>query len=262
MALLIDVARTLVARADDMGLPVWVRIRSGMGKGFRLGLRNASRDQVKGTYELPVQLELARFLRWGDSFLDIGGNIGFFSMIAARLVGQSGRVFAVEPVPENAHCIRANARMNRLDNIHVLEVAVGPTEGQCDLMLARHPGGASLAHAEVTRDPEGRLRVRATTVDKLLETGRISPPDLIKIDVEGTEVDVLEGMRRTLCTQRSTIIFEVDAATEQAAEVKYARVSDWLCKLDYSVQRLEPGYPENSWAVLHGVAAPAEEARL
>src|SRR3546814_1322792 len=79
-------ARLLIDAADEAGLPLHATIQSGVGRGLRINLRNAPRSYIQGTNELPVQQCLERLLKPGDVFLDIGGNIGFFALIAARLV--------------------------------------------------------------------------------------------------------------------------------------------------------------------------------
>jgi FkbM family methyltransferase len=257
MTALIDFARAVIGTADDVGLPVYMRIRSGTGQGLRISLRNASRRQLQGTYELPVQRALEQCLQRRDRFLDIGSNIGFFALIAARLVGSGGRVFAIEPVPKNVHCILHNAKVNGFQNIRTIEAAVGRTEGWAELLLARHSGGAALAHTESPADLVGSLKVQITTVDRLVAIGRIEPPNVVKIDVEGAELDVLEGMRATLSAHAPRIVFEVDAASDELAEARFEAVAEWLRATRHVVERLEPAYPELGWAVLHGVATPA-----
>ena len=257
MTMLTDVARTLVARADDVGIPVCAKIRAGPARGLRISLRNASRNHLDGSYERPVQRVLEESLRPGDTFLDIGSSIGFFTLIAARLVGPEGRVFAVEPVPENARCILTSAAANGFSIITVIEAAAGGAEGSGDLALAHHPGGATLSATDAPSDMKGSLRVPVTTVDALLASGRIGAPSLVKIDVEGTEINVLEGMRRTLLTCRPQLVVEVDAATGGVAEAKFRAVTDWLQTAGYAVVRLEPAYPDLAWAVVHGVGTPA-----
>jgi FkbM family methyltransferase len=256
MTALMDFARAVIGTADDVGLPVYMRIRSGTGQGLRLSLRNASRRQLQGTYELPVQRALERCLQRGDRFLDIGSNIGFFALIAARLVGPEGRVLGVEPVPQNVRCTLSNAKVNGFQNIQTVEAAVGRAEGWTELLLARHSGGASLYHTETPPDFVGSLRVRITTVDRLLATGRIEPPNVVKIDVEGAELDVLEGMRETLTAHAPRIIFEVDAASDELADAKFEAVADWLRATRHAVDKLSPAYPDLGWAVIHGVATP------
>lgn len=91
-----------------------------------------------GLYEQAETTLIAGSLRAGDVFLDIGANIGYYSLMASRLVGESGRVYAFEPIPENAHKILAAVQLNGIRNIYVNQSAVGESAGE----LVLHGGGA------------------------------------------------------------------------------------------------------------------------
>jgi FkbM family methyltransferase len=256
MSMFTNIARILVRSADDAGLPIALPIRGGVARGLRLGLRNATRAHLQGSCEVPVQHCLERYLRPGDVFLDVGGNIGFFSLMAARLVGPEGRVYAVEPVPENVGCIRVNALLNRLTNVTVLPLAAGRAEGTATLMLAAHSGGATLSGDDIPPDLTGRIEVPVSTIDRLIETGAIRPPALVKIDVEGSEPAVLEGMERTLTQHRPKIVFEVDSAAPARAHARFDAVAGYLSRFGYHIDRLDPSYTGVDWTVLHGLALP------
>ena len=234
----------------------FVHIRSGAGKGLKLSLENASGNYWSGTNELPVQAALTRFLRPGDVFYDIGSNIGFFSLIAARLVGPSGKVIAIEPVPRNAAVIRRNMQRNGFDQVQVLEMALGAEPGIAALHVTRHPGGATLSTTEVPPDATGTICVAVKTLDELTLTEKLSAPRLVKIDVEGTELEVMKGMTRTLAEFRPIILFEIDAPDAEQLEAKSAAVRGFLEAHRYQLQPLEKSYQNMAWEVRHAVALP------
>lgn len=231
------------------------RIRAGVAVGLRIGRAEASADYVAGTNELPVQVALCDALEPGATFLDIGANVGFFSLLAGRLVGAAGHVVALEPVPANAARIRANARRNRLANIDVIEAAAAASNGRTTLLLAEHPGGAVIASAGVPPDPAGSIDVDTVTVDELLSSGRIGAPDVVKIDVEGAEPDVLAGMSATLAASRPIVLCEVDAGDEESLVAKRAALTAVLESAGYDVEVLDRSYGSD-WLVDHLLARP------
>ena len=96
-------------------------VAEGEAAGLKLVTRSGDQNFARGTYEQPVQDAVASNLLPGDVFYDVGANIGFFSLIAARCVDVSGRVYAFEPVPRNAAAIVRNAKLNGFNRIEVLK---------------------------------------------------------------------------------------------------------------------------------------------
>jgi len=220
-----------------------------------MGLEGATRRHFAGLYEPSVQCLIADRLVPGACFIDVGANIGFFSLLAAKLAGPTGQIIAVEPVHANADLIKANATLNRFSNVMVVRVAAGSANRTGDLILARHHRGATFASAGSPHDARSRISVPVVTLDGLVSHLRLPPPAMVKIDVEGAELEVLAGMSDTLWRHRPDVLFEVDAPGLSEAEARYTKVNQALEYYGYEVHRLEAAYPSADWAVLHGIGS-------
>lgn len=129
-------------------------------------------------------------LKKGDVFLDVGANVGIYSLLAAKLVGASGRVIAVEPQPNVFERLRTNMSFNPSLSIDAVETALGSSQGEAELFLnPENDGEASLTPAAGGRQS---IKVPQTTLLNLLEQRGIHRVDFLKIDVEGAEELVLD----------------------------------------------------------------------
>jgi FkbM family methyltransferase len=243
-----------VAVACRRALAGVAEIASGPGKGLRFDAEHGTMEFASGRYERPVQDALASLVRPGAVCYDVGANLGFFSVLLGRLAGPSGLIYAFEPVPRNAAMIERNARLNRMRNIKVLSVALSRTDGRGELLLARHVGGAVLRGAGVPVDLAGHATVETCAIDTLVGSRKIEPPDVVKIDVEGAEMDVLRGMERVLRARAPVVVLELDDETEAACEEKIALCRSFLGSLGYRTAHLPHAYPDDRWFVRHLVA--------
>jgi len=150
-----------------------------------------------GFYEFDKQQLIASVVQPETVFYDVGANVGFYSLLAALLVGARGRVFAFEPLPRNLAYLKRHLALNRVANVETVELAIGEQDGVASFAaestgLMGHLSGAG-AHA-------GTLSVPVATLDALLDGGKLVPPDYIKMDIEGAELSALRGARN--CIQR------------------------------------------------------------
>lgn len=238
----------------------WYRIRparigSGVGSGLKFDPGPSNPDYGRGNNELPVQQALERHATSGSVVFDIGANVGFFTVLAARLVGPDGHVVAFEPVPSNAEYVRRNARLNDMENIAVVEKAVSDATGHGDLVLASYSGGAALSIADTPPDATESVTVPLTTIDEAVETGAVPPPGIVKIDVEGAELEVLRGMESTLRHHRPTIICEIDGPDEAGVADKLAACIAFVEARGFRTEMLDDSYA-GTWHVRHFVAEP------
>ena len=228
------------------------------GEGVRLKLRfPQNSDYISGQSEIPVQRELARRVCPGDVVYDIGANVGFFSLIAARLVCQQGCVYSFEPVTENVVSIRENARLNDLNNVTLFDVAVGRTSGTAELLLTDWDGGSSLSTSLVKPDePISRRAVQVVTLDDFVERENLRLPSFVKIDVEGVELDVLMGMSRTIARSKSVLLYELDDGDKDSFQRRWAELDAYVTGLGYKVDHLKSSYANVGWNVGHSLAIP------
>lgn len=129
-------------------------------------------------------------LRPGMVAIDVGANIGYLAMYLRHRIGPSGELFCFEPEPENYAELEANLRRNHLDNCHAIGAAVGAQEGT--VSFARGLNG------HVTPEGTPGISVPVITLDTFVEQRSLPRVDFVKIDVEGFEVDVLNGMKALL----------------------------------------------------------------
>ena len=236
-----------------------VAVRNGVAKGLKFNTGESCPELALGTYEVPIQNIFAQHLKSGDVFYDIGANVGFFSIIAARLVGDTGKIYAFEPGRENAQSIRHNARLNNFSQIEVIEKAVSHRSGEGQLLLAEYSGGHALATADAPPDLAGEVTVDLVSIDDLIAQNKIEPPNFVKVDVEGAELDVLQGMRETIKTHQPTIIYEVDDGDRAGYERKYNELANFFESLNYQVTQTENSYNTIDWCVGHAIATPIGE---
>jgi FkbM family methyltransferase len=160
---------------------------------------------LTGTHEIQVQQAIVRSARAGDHVWDVGANIGYLALVAARIVGPGGRVVAIEPDAQSAAAIRTNAALNDLQAIEVIEAAASKESGTADLVVVRDRLWTRLASVGDHHESEQRVSVKTIALDDV----QGPPPTLVKIDVEGAELDVIAGMPRLLREARPLVVCEM-----------------------------------------------------
>jgi FkbM family methyltransferase len=160
-----------------------------------------------GEWEPHIAKTCQRLLRKSDIFFDIGANAGCISLDTRAFVGEDVRMYLFEPQPSLSNSIKKSIAINRYNNIHVFEILLGNHDGTAELYLTGHAIHASMIPREKTFD---KLVLPICTIDTLRSSGRCPPPDVIKMDTEGAELQILEGMRQTLTEYSPTILFEAD----------------------------------------------------
>jgi FkbM family methyltransferase len=160
---------------------------------------------IDGVYEPPLGDFLRAQLASGATFVDVGANVGVFTILAGWLVGPDGRVLALEPSPRVFPYLEHNVRRNGLENVRLRQCAALDHDGTSVSFYeapAQHFGMGALA-PQFDGQP---TPVPGRTLDSLLEDEEIERVDLLKVDVEGFEADVFRGARRLLTSGRPPVI--------------------------------------------------------
>jgi FkbM family methyltransferase len=153
--------------------------------------------------ELQVERYIRKSLKPGDIFVDAGSNIGYYTILASRLVGGSGKVIACEMMPETARSLRKNILDNKCFNVEVNEGALYSDEGRVVVVsfAAHKPGSASIVRTDRTT----RVEVATKRLEYILKN--VSRVACMKMDLEGAELGALEGLGSAL-NKIDRIVFE------------------------------------------------------
>lgn len=170
-----------------------------------------------------------KLLQPNDVFVDVGANDGYFSLLASRLVGPSGQVLALEPLPATASELRSNVVLNGLTNITVIESAA--SDNSDDLLLTM-PAGAGTGMTTLRPVYGTSRRVRCDRLDHLLDHFRA--PRLVKIDVEGAELKVLKGLEGLLLKDDAPdVLCEVTPTYLEQVGDTARELYSWMAELGY-----------------------------
>lgn len=234
-----------------------VQVTGGIGVRLRLSATSVppwgaqSYGMLAGVHETGVQEALRRHLGPGDTLWDVGANTGFVSLVGARLVGPGGTVVAIEPDPDCAAAVRANAARNGLDGVvRVVEGAATAADGPVELIVVRDPLWNRVGSVGEHELETARRTVAGIALDGL--DG--APPTVVKLDVEGGELDALRGMGRVLREARPVVVCELHGTN--------AAFCALMERAGYVVMNLDGPEPvAEGGGNIHALALPDEAVR-
>lgn len=218
-------------------LLIWVQIQHGPAEGLWIRLNPRTGQNVQeGIGEPLVQQALVDHLKPGMTFYDLGANIGFFSLMAARLVGPNGKVFSFEADPEIAARLRENLSRNQFSHAHVEQKAIWSQNTtvsftRVDQNVSPDRG---LGHVSQSASADGAIQVEAVSLDDY--TASHPAPDLLKCDVEGAEAAVFQGAERLLAAKRPILLVEMHSTENHRVLVEK------FVHLGYRVQNLDDNH--------------------
>jgi FkbM family methyltransferase len=201
---------------------MFVDLRSAIGRGLFM----------KGEFDPLVFQPLRDVLKKGGTFLDVGANVGFYSMLGLDAVGSSGNVHAFEIDPRPLRCLRRTVTEGGHANFHIHEIAVSDREGTARLVARSESGNSSVEEVGT-----GSV-VRSTTLDLVCSASGITNIQAIKIDIEGAELLALNGARRILEEFHPLVVCEADEKLQARFHYRQSDLLDLLIGLGYRISPL------------------------
>jgi FkbM family methyltransferase len=204
---------------------------------MKLDLRDTPQRKIffYGTYDERHEAGMVRrVLEKHEVFWDIGANVGFYALLAAALLQNTGHIVAFEPGQIAHRMLQENIALNSFQNIAVYQVAVTDTEGEAVLFSAAQvaDGGANLFLPG--KDQTLSQTCRTVSLDKFSEDLKLPKPDFIKMDVEGAELAVLRGADRILKEDQPLLLMEMKDAVLKTAGTDKASVQNVLFQYGYA----------------------------
>jgi len=224
------------------------------GYSFRCDLRDTISREVcfTGRYE-PQETALVRStLRPGMSFVDVGANWGYFTLLAASLVGTNGRVLSLEPDPRLFSILRDNIVRSGLNQVTALQLAAAGESGTLALAgYAEAGGNFGISRIAVASDEvEKVFQVKSDSLDHILESQGLSSVDLMKMDIEGAEVFAIPGLEESLTKRKIKRLL---------LELHPLEVAEHGSTIGAATRKLESaGY--RAWTIDHSPTATREAA--
>lgn len=207
-----------------------VTILRGPLKGYRYVVNdNSGWSTIYGGWEPDAQKLYCCLVNSGYVVYDIGANTGVHSLLFSKLVGLTGKVYAIEPLPENANEIAQLMTINKMDNLKIIQKAISNFNGISKFMIGNTNKQGRIFCNEIETGSE--ITVDVTTLDSLLDNGH-EMPNFIKIDVEGAEGAVLEGFQNWII--KTFPVFSIDLHTPE----QDLKVGCFLKEHRYKVYRL------------------------
>lgn len=208
--------------------------------GYKMYLdkEDVGKISVFGEYELFETEVVKKQIKKGMTVLNIGAYIGYYTLLASRLVGEKGKVFAFEPDPANFKLLKKNIKLNNSKNIKLIQKAASDKKGKQKLFLSTFSSNMhSLIYNEFSQ-PGGKIDVEVTTIDDYFKDykGKI---DFIIMDIEGAEPKALEGMSKTLNKNKKIkIIMELIPYLIEETGTNFKKFINSLQKSGFKVYKI------------------------
>ena len=212
-----------------------------------LDLDPVMRAMYFGAYQMPIASFLKKHLKKGDIFIDVGANIGYISVYAMGLIGQTGQVHAFEPVPQYFEKLN-NVQKNNPDyRLYINRVALGECEGtsRIDVTNVSNIGWNTMVPGFMSEQTiKENIEISVTTLDNYLFANGIDRVHLVKIDVEGFEFPVIKGFQKYLQTAEELpiLLVEVAPAAYDKLNTSINKFANFMNDLGYVALTLDLKY--------------------
>lgn len=201
---------------------------------------------LQGGFETSEIDMILRYARHGDTIIDVGANVGLYTVPLAEKIGPYGRAFAFEPLADNAARLRQNVRSNSLHNVEVFEMAAGTYDGFGCLHIADDVAYASTQAVAAKHATGSSIAVPIARLDTVWAQRGAPPVSVMKVDVEGAELDVLQGSERLLGQCHPALLIEA------ASAASCRKVASFLSRFGYRRRRPSGFMPWNHLFVWEG----------
>ncbi|MDJ0747768.1 MAG: FkbM family methyltransferase [Xenococcaceae cyanobacterium MO_167.B27] len=175
-----------------------IPILQGKLKGKKWIVGSSQHGCWLGSYEYDKQLLFEQTITPGSTVYDLGGHVGFYTLLASVLVGNTGKVISFEPLPDNLKYLKKHLQINNISNTQIVEAAVCERNG---IAYFETHNSSFQGHL----GSNGTLQVKTVSLDELITKEKLPIPNYLKIDVEGAEVQVLQGAKQILTEFHPTI---------------------------------------------------------
>jgi FkbM family methyltransferase len=198
---------------------------------------------VTGRYEPNEFCLLSKILKPGMTFVDVGANMGLYTLFAARRVGVSGCVLAIEPSSREMETLKGNVEINALNNVRVRQVALSDRASEVELLVARaqNSGHNTLGAFGYNTPLDHREKTRTQSLDEIVQEERLSKIDVIKMDIEGAELSALRGAVNTLRRDHPLLLLELADRLLQHQNASSAEVLSLLSQHGYRTFGFDSG---------------------
>jgi FkbM family methyltransferase len=184
-----------------------------------------------GTFEPHCLALLRKYVVRGSIVLDVGANIGLYTVEASRAVGPTGRVISIEAAPHHASAVEDSVQLNGMQNVTVVTTAVGSEKGEATLTLPSGGNMGMFTLGSVVGNQSYAVSVR--TIDDILSEQDVRSIDFIKMDIEGSEFCALTGAEKTIKKYRPPILIELNEVALQSCGSSADQVKSLLVSFGY-----------------------------
>jgi FkbM family methyltransferase len=206
------------------------------GKMF-LHPNDGLRLSIRGIHNEEEAMMVRNNIKKDEIVVDLGAHIGYYSLMMAKLVGKNGKVFAFEPEPRNLELLYKNIEVNLYKNVKVIPKAVSDIDGECSLFVGQESFGANKIFKPKKTDTQKFEEIKTKTIrldDYFEELGFLKKISFIKMDIEGSEVRALQGMKNILEFNENLKIFtEINRDALEDSNSNFRDMLEFLKNYDF-----------------------------
>jgi len=208
--------------------------------GYKLNLipndRGISLELLKFNSHEPLSTELiSNELQKGMTCLDIGGNIGYYTLLESQRVGENGKVICIEPSPLNFRYLKKNLEIQNTSNVESHNFACGNIDGEINFLISKNSNTCrTIPKEEPIPEGEKIITVPVKKLDTFLEENPLSKIDFLRTDVEGYELQVFEGAKKTI--KKFKPMIQIEVHPDYLGKSKTRKFLEFLKSENYEVK--------------------------